>query len=330
MIARLHIGVDISKRWFDACYFIGKEAKYLRFDNTTEGARDFIQSVRDLAKRHHVCMEHTGGYEQLLALACLEVGFTVSLVDGAKIAHFRKSFGSASASTDKKSSRLLAIFCKQRKPESWFPVPDEYRQLRELVRHRERLIESKTEWSCRAACVSESETVAQQREAIKEVLKLLIEKIQETILAQVQAHPNLKEQVALLDSIPNVAFVSAARILAETGPIEHYKSARDYALTAGLVPIVIHSGQKVPPGKLPTYGNRELRSAFFYPTLVSKRNKKGVGAFMDKVEKNGNKLKMTVVTAGMRKLAHIVYGVLKSGKAFDATKLSTKPEETEL
>ena len=36
---------------------------------------------------------------------------------------------------------------------------------------------------------------------------------------------------------------------------------------------------------------------------------------------NGEKLKMTVITAGMRKLAHVVYGVLSSDTKYDETKM---------
>jgi transposase len=100
------------------------------------------------------------------------------------------------------------------------------------------------------------------------------------------------------------------------GPVENYASAKELALAAGLVPIVIHSGQKVPPGKLPIYGNKELRTALFYPALTCKRTGKGVGIFIDRVGAT-NKLKMTALVAGMRKLIHVVFGVLSSRTPFN-------------
>lgn len=324
MITRLHIGVDISKRWFDVCFFAQKEPAFARYENTTEGASRFIHSVRDLARKHHVCMEYTGGFERMLALACKEAGFTVSLVDGAKIAYFRKSFSASGSSTDKGSSRLLALFCKQRKPAEWFPLPDEYRKLRELVRHRQNMLEAKTEWSSRAAYTVESELVTAQKRAMCEFLNLQAEQVEGAIRLHVSGHENLGREIALLQTIPNVAFVSAFRILAETGPIANYPSAKEYALAAGLAPIVVHSGQHVPPGKLGVYGNRELRCALFFPAVVSKGNGKGVGGFMAQVQANGSKLKMTVVAAGMRKLAHVVYGVLTSSQPYDPQKVQRK------
>ena len=43
-----------------------------------------------------------------------------------------------------------------------------------------------------------------------------------------------------------------------------------------------------------------------------------VKAFCDRLNMAG-KPKMVIICAAMRKLVHIVYGVLKSGKAFDAS-----------
>lgn len=324
MISRIQVGNDVSKRWFDVFYLVGKEEFLARYPNTPEGHASFISAVKGLAKTVHVCMEHTGGFEAAMAMAFKEAGFIVSLVDGAKIAHYRKSFGSAKHKTDPNCARLLWRFCKERRPPEWFPLPDQYRKLRELVRHRERLIESKIEWSSRSQYIVESPTVAAQRQTLCECFKLQIENIEEEIAAHIKAHQDLAKNLELLLSIPGVAFKSAVRIMAETGPIANYPSAKAYGLAAGLVPIMIHSGQSVPPGKLPIYGNRELRCALYFPVLVSKRLKKGVWTFMERVGQKGDKQKMTVVAAGMRKLAHVVFGVLTSQMPFDPQRVLGK------
>jgi transposase len=317
MISRIQVGSDISKKWFDVWVLVGRVDVVQRYPNTVVGHRLFIDKVRSLgAKKVHVCMEYTGGFETAFALACKAAGFIVSIVDGAKIANFRGSFSSTGASTDKRSSYLLARFCKERRPEEWFPVPDEYRKLRELVRHRERLLESKGEWASRAAYDVEDELVGSQRRAIIEVIALQVEAVDERIAEHVNAHAALAESIRLLKTVPGVAFKSACRILGEMGPVENYASAKELALAAGLVPIVIHSGQKVPPGKLPIYGNKELRTALFYPALTCKRTGKGVGIFIDRVGAT-NKLKMTALVAGMRKLIHVVFGVLSSRTPFN-------------
>jgi transposase len=317
MITRLYIGCDISKRWFDIYVRIGKQERAERYSNDEEGRRRFIKDMQALgAKKLHVCMEHTGGYELPLASACRQANFIVSVVDGARIKNYRCSFTSTGSSNDRKSARLLARFCKERRPEVWFPMPDEYRKLRELVRHRERLISDRTTWVCRACRASEDEMVQKHRNENVASLGRQIKETEQRIAEHVKAHPRLAEAVALLLTIPGIGRASAHRILGEMGPVENYSSARSLALSGGLVPITISSGQHVPPGMLPVYGNRELRNAFYFPALVNKRYGFGVAPFIERLGVSG-KSKMTAITAGMRKLAHVVYGVLRHQRPYD-------------
>jgi transposase len=321
MITRIYIGVDISKNWFDACASLDEKAPVERYFNSPEGHASFIKAVSVLARKIHVCMEYTGGYETPLAVACRAANLIVSLIDGGKFSTYRKSFGRAKAKTDREDARLLARYGSERKPPEWFPAPDEYRTLREFVRHRQNLLESKTAWGCRMSHTVESEMVSAQRQALREVLALQVEQMDKSIAAQIKAHSSLKEARDLLVSVPGIADVAAARILAETGPISNYKSARHYAMAAGLTPIVLHSGQKTPPGKLPVYGNADLRCALYFPVVSCMSHKHGVWEFMQRVKGNSEKVKMTIITAGMRKIAHIVYGVLSSKTKFDENKI---------
>jgi hypothetical protein len=58
--------------------------------------------------------------------------------------------------------------------------------------------------------------------------------------------------------------------------------------------------------------------------LTAQRFNPVIKAFCDTLLKRG-KPKMTVVGAAMRKLLHLAYGVVKSGKAFDPNYLKSKP-----
>ena len=317
----MYVGIDVSKRWFDVCTSPVEDAKTTRYPNDAEGFKGFIGSVKDLARKHHVCMEHTGGYEMPLALACKEAGFAVSIIGGGIFSDYRKSFGSAKAKTDLQDARLLSRYCKNRKPVLWYPLPDEYRTLRELVRHRDDLLNAKRAWACRSAVGVESELVRAHKKALVEVLRLQADAATEAIAAHVRAHDKLMSSLALLTSIPGIAEISAARILAESGPISGYPGPRDFALAAGLVPTSKGSGTQTPVGRLHVYGNRELRCALYFPTVVCYGHKIGVWEFMHRAESRGGKLKMTVITAGMRKLAHVVWGVLKHQQPYDHGKL---------
>jgi transposase len=319
MLARIYIGIDISKDWFDACGGTSLKAPVRRFTQSPEGLLQFFSWVKELGARTcRVCMEHTGGYETVLAIACKEAGLAVSLVDGALISRYRGSFSRGRAKTDKNDARLLARYCRERRPAEWAPRPEPYRQLTELVRHRQDLIDGKRAWGCRASNPCQNELVVKQRESLRQVLALEIAEVEEAIKVHVKSCPELQEDVELLDSIEGIAFKSAVRILAEMGPVANYRSARDLAFHAGLTPVPYESGKSTGKCFLPTYGNRELRNALYWPVVVAMRCDHEFATFTKRVNANGNKLKMTVITAGMRKLAHLVFGVLNSRKAYSA------------
>jgi len=63
-------------------------------------------------------------------------------------------------------------------------------------------------------------------------------------------------------------------------------------------------------------GNAHLRRALYMPALVALRWNPVIRVFADRLRERG-KHKMVIVGAVMRKLLHIVYGVLSSGMPFD-------------
>lgn len=64
-------------------------------------------------------------------------------------------------------------------------------------------------------------------------------------------------------------------------------------------------------------GRSKLRKAFFMPALVALRFNPVIQAMKIRLTKAG-KSKMAIVGAAMRKLVHIIYGVLKNEMPFDA------------
>ena len=63
-------------------------------------------------------------------------------------------------------------------------------------------------------------------------------------------------------------------------------------------------------------GNSNLRRYLYMPALAAMFHNPVIAALRERLLARG-KEKMVVVGAAMRKLLHIVYGVLKSGRPFD-------------
>ena len=68
-------------------------------------------------------------------------------------------------------------------------------------------------------------------------------------------------------------------------------------------------------------GHAALRKALYMPGLVALRHSPILQVFGARMKANGLAPK-AVVGAAMRKLAHLIYGVVKSGKPFDANFLT--------
>ena len=63
-------------------------------------------------------------------------------------------------------------------------------------------------------------------------------------------------------------------------------------------------------------GSSRIRKALFMPALAAMRYNPAIEAFRARLRDNG-KHPMVIVCAIMRKLIHLAFGVLKSGRPFD-------------
>jgi transposase len=312
------LGIDIAKLKFNVCLIqrSGK-LKHKVLPNTRTG---FEQLLDWLAKqgvqRVRACLEATGTYGEALSLFLHQAGHTVSVVNPAAIKAFAQSRLSRTK-TDRVDAELIARFCQAQAPPAWTPLPAEVRELQALVRRLEALIEMRVAEENR---LSSGVTVEAVRASVEEHLAYLDEQIKRTeglIREHINNHPTLKRQSQLLDSIPGIAETTAALLLAEITDINQYGSARQVAAYAGLVPRERQSGSSVRGRtRLSKIGNARLRRALYFPAITALRCSPFFQAWAKGLQERG-KSKMSVICAVMRKLVHIAYGVLKTGKPFD-------------
>jgi transposase len=267
------LGIDISKLKFNVCLIqpSGK-LKHKLFPNTSIG---FGQLKEWLSKRDiehvHACLEATGTYGESLALFLHEAGHTVSVINPAAVKAFAQSRLSRTK-TDRVDAELIARFCQAQAPPAWTPLPTEVRELQALVRRLESLIEMRVAEENR---LSSGITVEAVRQSVQEHLAYLTEQIkytEELIRQHINNHPGLKRQSELLDSIPGIAETTAALLLSEITDITQYRSARQVAAYAGLVPRERQSGSSLRGrARLSKIGNARLRKALYFPAITALR-----------------------------------------------------------
>lgn len=312
------LGIDISKAKFDVALL--RDSGKLRhrvFPNTPQG----YQQLSDWLSKHkvqsvHACMEATGTYGEALAMYLYEAGHRVSVVNPIVIKAFAKT-EMTRTKTDKTDASLIARYCSQHRPPAWAPPPPEISELQSLLRRLEVLLDMSQQETNRLSAGINASSV---RKSVTDHIAYLDEQIAHTqslIKDHINQNPSLRQQCDLLSSIPGIGELTAAKMLGEIIEIKQYSSARQVAAFAGLVPRHDQSGTSV-RGKprLCKMGSGRLRKAMYFPAIVAMRHNPIIKAMSEKLRERG-KCPMVIIGAAMRKLIHIAFGVLKTGKPFD-------------
>ena len=143
-----------------------------------------------------------------------------------------------------------------------------------------------------------------------------IARTEKLIRQHLDQHPDLRQQRDLLTSIPGIGETTAALLLAEVPHLKQYRSARQLAACAGLVPRERQSGSSLKGRvRLSKIGNARLRKGLYFPAVTALRCSSFFQQWASGLRERG-KCKMSVIGAVMRKLLHVAFGVLKSGCPF--------------
>ena len=315
-----YLGIDISKATFDVALLRDEDKpKSKRFTNNEEGFRQLEvwlrqQLVND-SSTLHVCLEATSHYGDAVAAYLHERGYTVSIVNPAAVRAFAKS-ELARTKTDKADAARIARFCRAHQPPAWTPPSPEVVTLQALVKRLETLKQMQQMENNR----QDSRAVSAVQESLRAVLATLeeqIEKTQRLIRQHLDQHSGLKEQADLLESIPGIGPATAAVLLAELGDVTRFHNAKQAAAFAGLCPSLCQSGSSVRArSRLSKQGRSRLRRALYFPAMNALRFNPVLRALQERLKSRG-KRHMVILGAAMRKLLHLAFGVLKSGKPFD-------------
>ncbi len=311
------LGIDIAKAKFDVCLLVADgTTRHKVFPNTPNG---FDLLTRWLGQHTtqsvHACLEATGTYGAALALFLYDQQHVVSLINPAAIKAFAASRLTRSK-TDRVDAQLIARFCATQTPPAWTPPAAEVQELQGLVRRLDALVEMRTMERNR---LSAGETLAAVRTSIEAHVAYLQQEIAQTerlIQQHIRAHTALETQVLLLVSIPGIGAATAALLLAEIN-FAAFATARQVAAFVGVVPRLRQSGSSVRGrSRLSKIGSSRVRHALYFPAMTALRCSPSMQAWADGLRARG-KCTMQIMGAVMRKLVHLAFGVLKSGRPYD-------------
>ncbi len=312
MMMKIHVGIDVSKKFFDLHILEGRKDSH--YEYTEKGVKQCVAMLKEEeakagVKVALVVMEATGGYELLLAGELQAAGLPVAVVNPRRIRDFARSQGQL-AKTDKIDARICAAFGAALQPPADEQVDDNARKLRSLVARRHQLIASRVAENNRMEHAYDK-FVARSINTVLATLKKQIAKIDKEIHDQVQQQPELKEKADILKSMPGIGETTAFMLISEL-PELGKANKREIAALVGVAPMNRDSGTF--RGKRMTGGGRRnVRTRLFMPTLVAIQHNPVIKRYYQHLLAQG-KAKMTAIVAAMRKLLIILNTMLKNNQ----------------
>ncbi|MEZ4776919.1 MAG: IS110 family transposase [Bacteroidia bacterium] len=262
----------------------GKIIATRSFQNTKAGfeaAQAWLASkCKDTDIPCRLLLEVTGVYHENLLHFFHGQGYYVSLELAKRVKSYLKSLGHDSK-TDKEDAKGLASMALHRKLTQWQPVSEQLHEIRQLVRFRNTLVESRVAWE------NQLHAYKHAHYSIKEIVRSLKRKIAQThkeirtVEAQIRALIRADSQLCkrfeqILHSLPGVGWISLATVIAETDGFSAIQSAKQLTKYAGYDVIERQSGTLSGKTRISKQGNARLRTAMYMPALAHLRKKKAL------------------------------------------------------
>ena len=243
------LGIDIAKNKFD-CSFIaapnspnGRKAKSKVLPNHPAGFAGLLawldKNKGSDIKNIKVFMEATGVYHEALAEFLYAQGCAVYIFNPADAAAYIRSDNLYK--TDKSDARALADMGIDRLTKGsagkslWQPAPPEVKHLKALLARLDALeadLQREDNRMEKACAVSSPALVVQSITTMQTQLRKQIDDLKTEIDKHIDRHPDLKDDIRLLKSIPGVGEVVSLRMLTLYRSRD-FKSASQMAALSG-------------------------------------------------------------------------------------------------
>ena len=330
--SRYGVGIDLSKDHFHVCFkgLCSNDAEKIvgtrKFPQTPAGFRAFDQWLQQKRKDKEIpckiLMEVTGVYHENLIYFLHQAGYEVSLMLGSRVKHYLRSIGHVSK-TDKEDSQGIASMVLRQQTPTWKPVSEEMHQIRQLIRYRSSLVDSRVSFQNQLHAISHSRLA--HKEIVQSIGRIVkqtnadIARIEQQTRQLVKADPELWGRImTIVDSLPGVGFLTVVTVLAETDGFSFIRSAKQLTSYAGYDIIENQSGKFSGKTRISKQGNARLRKAMYMPALAHIRTADGplYDLYLRLLKRNGG-IKKKARVAVQRKLLCLIYSLWNSGEKYD-------------
>jgi transposase len=334
-----YLGVDVSKSSL-AVTLIDQQEKIIWSNKSIPNAEGGFKKLSEqvlkcVAKKSDgqefniaVGMEATGVYGEQLAYFLHDNNHEGRIIpyvlNPAAVRSYAKACMEANKN-DPTDARVIASFLSvaltRGQVSPWKAPSEEERTLRALSRRREELvhllISEKNRLEKLNNMASPSEEVVKSVEEHILYLEAAIKNIAGDIDDHINASHTLSKNAELLRSIPGVGEVSTATVLGEAGDISKFEGVKQFTSFVGIAPIEYTSGSSINKrARISKHGNARIRRCLYMATMIAVRVNPVLREFYKRLLERGKSKKVAIV-ASMRKLLHLIWGVLKNQRKFE-------------
>jgi len=316
------VGVDVAKLTLDVRVFLPEPATgpFKRFANQEQGLAQLQEwLLRQGYQQVHACLEATSTYSDLVAHFLYEHGHQVSLANPARVAAFRTSEG-IRTTTDRHDALLLARFCAQKRPTLWRPTPPAVQPLHVLLAHLDDLLAMRKPERTRLENLRLDALTRQSLLAHIDWLQTESDHTLQRAAGLLAQTSEVAVPCAHLDSIPGMAQLTAMRLSSVFFDLQRFSHAPKLVAHAGWCAADENSGTSVHRrASISSVGHAQIRTWLSMSALSVMRSDPDFVRWVSELKARG-KSNQVIIVAIMRKLLHLVHGVLKSGQDYDPWK----------
>lgn len=329
-VIKQNVGCDISKDDFKVNFHQLLDNQHVRIKgsrglkNTLAGFKEFVKWVekrRAPSVQIRITLEATGVYyEQLVHFLNDNTDYHISVVLPNKSKAYFKSLN-IKTKTDPIDAKVLGLMGIERNLESWKPVSDNMRILKQLTRDRVRMLDQKTALLNRLHALNHSykphrQVIKRLNQLIK-LLKKQLKEVEKQIEQAVNEDSFIKERVDKICIAKGLGLITVATIVAETAGFKLFTSRGQLVSYSGYDVVENQSGSSIRgKTKISKKGNKFIRRALHFPAMVIIKYDPRFQHLYDRVF-DRTKIKMKGLVAVQRKLLLLIYTLFKNNEAYD-------------
>jgi len=308
------IGCDVSKLKLDLAAARSSHC----VDNSRYGWNTLIRWAEQQGQcpRSEICivMEASAVYHLQAAAYLSLAGLKVLVCNPGRSADFVSSQNRLNKNDRLDAHALQRYGSTLEQPHFFQPDPPEISELKSLLGLLDQLERDRNRWRNRLEKARYQFPQSPVSGRIKRQIRHLERELQHTqnaIDTLIRSHASLQRQQRLMCSIKGIGPKTSQRLLPLLAG-NRFDGARQLAAFLGLTPCHKTSGTSLnTPGRLSGRGNAAVRAALYMPALSARQHNPELSALYDRLIARG-KLPKQALTAIMRKLVHLCYGVVKN------------------